>query len=68
MIFSILILFSGAKKVKEMVKSGGRARGLVKLGLPNHSGSSRGPSIKDVRKNLPFFDPPPPSSGAVRNH
>ena len=41
MIFSILILFSGAKKVKEMVKSGGRARGLVKLGLPNHSGSSR---------------------------
>ena len=28
-----------------------------------------GPSIKDVRKNLPFFDPPsPPCSGGVRNH
>ena len=28
----------------------------------------KGPSIKDVRKNLPFSDPPPPSSGGVRNH
>ena len=26
----------------------------------------RGPSIKDVRKILPIFDPPPPSSAGVR--
>ena len=26
----------------------------------------KGPSIKDVRKNLPFFDPPPPCPGVSK--
>ena len=48
-------------EVSQKERLSGWENGKVKV-------KSKGPSIKEVRKNLPHFDPLPPSSGGVQNH